>query len=192
MRKVLIMIAVVIAVLSSCGTKDIEQEATEQLKATMRETVFRPDDATLINVHTTYKTDSLCILEFTLNAKNGFDLEVSIPMEYVFAKCIINGEMAKYDTWTQFKPVLSSDFEMDDEQKEVAKALAKEGFDYSFLLHNKVADIKEKYREQLMQLMPDIKKDSNIEDRLMYAAAMLRFTASSNKVPTQKGKDIKL
>lgn len=192
MRKVLILIAVVMAVLSSCGTGDIEQEATEQLKATMREIVYRPDDATLINVHTTYKTDSLCILEFTLNAKNGYDIELPIPMEYVFAKCMINGEKVTYDTWTQFKPVLSSDFEMDDEEKEVAKALAKEGLDYSFLSHNKVADIKEKYREQLIKLMPDVEKDPNVEGRLMYAAALLRFTAGCNKIPETKGKDIKL
>lgn len=46
--------ALAIALLSSCGTKDIEQEANEQLVLTMKEAVRDPDGGTLVNVHTTY------------------------------------------------------------------------------------------------------------------------------------------
>lgn len=62
MKRVLLFMALAIALLSSCGTKDIEQEANEQLVLTMKEAVRDPDGGTLVNVHTTYKSDSLCIL----------------------------------------------------------------------------------------------------------------------------------
>ena len=67
--------ALAIALLSSCGTKDIEQEANEQLVLTMKEAVRDPDGGTLVNVHTTYKSDSLCILHFTLKAKNALGMD---------------------------------------------------------------------------------------------------------------------
>ena len=81
MHKILIFMALVVALLSSCSAKDIEQKANEQLKATMRETLKRPDDATLMNLRTAYKCDSLCILQFTLKSKNALGMDMVSPME---------------------------------------------------------------------------------------------------------------
>ena len=91
MKQVILFMALAIALLSSCGTKDIEQEANEQLVLTMKEAVRDPDGGTLVNVHTTYKSDSLCILHFTLKAKNALGMDMSAPIEYIYVDCIDEG-----------------------------------------------------------------------------------------------------
>ena len=77
MKQSIILLTLVIGLLASCSTKDIEQEANEQLVLTMKEAVRDPDGGTLVNVHTTYKSDSLCILHFTLKAKNALGMDCS-------------------------------------------------------------------------------------------------------------------
>ena len=81
---------------------------------------------------------------------------------------------------------------MDDDEREIAKELAEDGYDYEYLMQHEVADIKDKYREKLLKDAPYTEKDPNLEDRLMYSAAWLRLDANSREVPKEKGKDIKL
>ena len=182
----------VLAMLSSCSTKDIEQEANEQLKATMRELAHRPDDATLVNVHTVYKSDSLCIIQFNFNGKNALGMELSIPMEYIYMDCSLNDKSSTYETTTQLKPILPIEYTMEEEEREVSKKLAKEGYDYEYIVQHSVKDIKEKYRDRLISDGPYTEKDPDIENRLMYSAALLRFHANCREVPKTKGKDVKL
>ncbi len=189
MKKVLIMIAVVMAVLSSCSTKDIEQEATEQLKATMRETLKRPDDATLANLRTVFKSDSLCILQFTLKSKNSLGMDMVSPMEYIY---LVGAFKANYEAWTDLDPLFPTGLVMDDKEMEVAKQIAKQGFDYEYLMEHTVDEIKDKYRDQLLKDAPYTDKDPNLEDRLMYSAACIRLRAQGREIPETKGKDIKL
>lgn len=180
----------VMALLSSCTTRDIEQEANEQLITTMREIANRPDDATLVNVHTVYKSDSLCIIQFKFNGKNALGMELSIPMEYIYMDCSINDKSSTYETTTQLKPILPIEYTMEDEEREVSKKLAKDGYDYEYMVQHSVKDIKEKYRDRLMSDGPYTEKDPDLEDRLMYSAALLRFHANCREVPKTKGKDV--
>lgn len=191
MKKVILFMALAIALLSSCGTKDIEQEANEQLKLTMREMLKRPDDATLVNVRTTYKSDSLCILHFTLKSKNALGMDMSSPIEYIYVDCDIDGQRKRIETYTDLDPLFPVDLGMKEEEEEIAKSLAEKGYDYAFLMQNTVEKIKEKYRDKLLKDAPYTDKDPNLEDRLMFSAAWLRFKASSREV-TDNGKDIKL
>lgn len=184
--------ALAIALLSSCGTKDIEQEANEQLVLTMKEAVRDPDGGTLVNVHTTYKSDSLCILHFTLKAKNALGMDMSAPIEYIYVDCMDEGKRVKLETYTDLDPLFPVKLTMKDDEEEIAKSLAEEGFDYAYLMQHSVEDIKEKYRDQLLKDAPYTDKGPNLEDRLMFSAAWLRLDANSRDVTNLKGKDIKL
>ena len=191
MKQSIILLTLVIGLLASCSTKDIEQEANEQLKLTMREMLKRPDDATLVNVRTTYKSDSLCILHFTLKSKNALGMDMSSPIEYIYVDCDIDGQRKRIETYTDLDPLFPVDLGMKEEEEEIAKSLAEKGYDYAFLMQNTVEKIKEKYRDKLLKDAPYTDKDPNLEDRLMFSAAWLRFKASSREV-TDNGKDIKL
>ena len=180
-----------VALLSSCGTKDIEQEANEQLVLTMKEAVRDPDGGTLVNVHTTYKSDSLCILHFTLKAKNALGMDMSSPIEYIYMDCDVDGQRKKFETYTDLDPLFPVDLGMKEKEEEIAKSIAELGYDYAFLMQNTVEKIKEKYREKLIKDAPYTDKDPNLEDRLMFSAAWVRLKASSREVTTN-GKDIKL
>ena len=191
MKQSIILLTLVIGLLASCSTKDIEQEANEQLKLTMREMLKRPDDATLVNVRTTYKSDSLCILHFTLKSKNALGMDMSSPIEYIYVDCDIDGQRKRIETYTDLDPLFPVDLGMKEEEQEIAKSLAEKGYDYAFLMQNTVEKIKEKYRDKLLKDAPYTDKGPNLEDRLMFSAAWLRFKASSREV-TDNGKDIKL
>ena len=191
MKQSIILFTLVIGLLASCSTKDIEQEANEQLKLTMREMLKRPDDATLVNVRTTYKSDSLCILHFTLKSKNALGMNMSSPIEYIYVDCDIDGQRKRIETYTDLDPLFPVDLGMKEEEQEIAKSLAEKGYDYAFLMQNTVEKIKEKYSDKLLKDAPYTDKDPNLEDRLMFSAAWLRFMAGSREV-TDKGKDIKL
>ena len=191
MKQSIILFTLVIGLLASCSTKDIEQEANEQLKLTMREMLKRPDDATLVNVRTTYKSDSLCILHFTLKSKNALGMDMSSPIEYIYVDIDIDGQRKRVETYTDLDPLFPVDLGMKEEEQEIAKSLAEKGYDYAFLMQNTVEKIKEKYRDKLLKDAPYTDKDPNLEDRLMFSAAWLRFKASSREV-TDNGKDIKL
>ncbi len=106
-----------IALLSSCGTKDIEQEANEQLVLTMKEAVRDPDGGTLVNVHTTYKSDSLCILHFTLKAKNALGMDMSAPIEYIYVDCMDEGKRVKLETYTDLDPLFPVDLGMKEDEE---------------------------------------------------------------------------
>ena len=179
-----------LAMLSSCTSRDIEAEATEQLKATMREAANRPDDVTLVNVHTVYKSDSLCILQFNFNGKNALGMELSVPMEYIYMDCTINGKLSTYETFSKLKQILPLEYTMEDDEREKLKTLAEEGYDYEYIVQHTVVDIKEKYRDRFLKEADHL--DSNQEDQLMYLAAKLRLHAGGREVPKTKGKDIKL
>lgn len=192
MKQVILFMALAIALLSSCGTKDIEQEANEQLVLTMKEAVRDPDGGTLVNVHTTYKSDSLCILHFTLKAKNALGMDMSAPIEYIYVDCTDEGKRVKLETYTDLDPLFPVGLTMKDREEEIAKSLAEKGYDYAFLMQNTVEKIKEKYRDKLLKDAPYTDKDPNLEDRLMFSAAWLRLSTDSRDVTNLKGKDIKL
>ena len=79
-----ICLAFFLSACSSIAEKSIEERALEQLKVTMKEALTNPDDATLSGVRTEYQSDSLCIIEFNVKAKNGLGMMVNSKMEYIF------------------------------------------------------------------------------------------------------------
>ena len=192
MKIELILLALVLVLLSSCSTHDIERDANEQLKLTMKEAVRDPDGGTLVNVRTTYKSDSLCILHFTLKAKNALGMDMSAPIEYIYVDIIEDGKRVKYETYTDLDPLFPVKLTMKDDEEEIAKSLAEDGYDYAYLIQHLVEDIKEKYCDQLIKDAPYNDKDPNLEDRLMFSAAWLRLDANSRDVTNSNGKDIKL
>ena len=191
MKRIILYLTLAVALLSSCGTKDIEQEANEQLVLTMKEAVRDPDGGTLVNVRTVYKSDSLCIMQFTLKAKNALGMDMSSPIEYIYIDCDVDGQRKKFETYTDLDPLFPVDLGMKEKEEEIAKSIAELGYDYAFLMQNTVEKIKEKYREKLIKDAPYTDKDPNLEDRLMFSAAWVRLKASSREVTTN-GKVIKL
>ena len=85
MKKVLLLFTVLLLVAcSQVGQKSIEDRATDQLKKTMKEALNNPDDATLSGVRTVYQSDSLCVIDFTLKAKNNEGKMITQSVEYIY------------------------------------------------------------------------------------------------------------
>lgn len=74
----------------SCSN-NIEDDAMEHLKIMMKEMVFQSDKAELVNTQTIYKSDSLCIISFTLKAPNRNGVICATPMEYLYIDAIFDG-----------------------------------------------------------------------------------------------------
>lgn len=64
----------------------MQELAKEQLKTTVRELLKDPDSAKLLNVNAVIDNDSLCVLQFTLQAKNSFGGYVKTNYRYFYAK----------------------------------------------------------------------------------------------------------
>ena len=85
MKRVLFLFAAFLLVAcGQVGQKSIEDRATDQLKKTMKEALSNPDDATLSGVRTVYQSDSLCIIDFTLKAKNNEGKMTTQSVEYIY------------------------------------------------------------------------------------------------------------
>lgn len=191
MKHVIIILALLFVLFTSCTSKDIETMAISHLEQLMKEVVNRPDDAKLINVHPTYKSDSLCIIQFTLKSKNALGMDLTNPMEYIYF--IDNSDGKKtYESYTDLKPILPFEFSLEESYEDAIKEFAKEGFDLKYVFQNKVEDVKKKYRKEILKLAPYSEKDPNIEDRLMYSAAWIKLLANGREISDNKGKDIKL
>ena len=85
MKNLMDILILVMLLLCSCS-RDIEEDATRHLKEFMRGTVFHLDQAELLNTHTFYKSDSLCIIHFTLRAPNSKGDILLVPLEYVYMR----------------------------------------------------------------------------------------------------------
>lgn len=174
----------------SCS-KNIEDEALEHLKIMMKEMVFQSDKAELINTHTVYQSDSLCIIGFTLKAPDGRGIVSSTPMEYIYIDVKINGQRLRGESIT-YEEEFAFEPEQTDEEKELEKELAEEGFDMRYIVNNSVAKVKNKYRNELIKFANHNPNDPKIEDKLTFSAAWLKLTTRGRIVNENKGKDIKL
>ena len=67
----------------SCGTS-FEHDAKTQLKKTVQFLAKDPSSVNISDVETVYSNDSVCILDFTFQGKNGFGLTITNKMEYVY------------------------------------------------------------------------------------------------------------
>ncbi len=174
----------------SCSNS-IEDEAMEHLKILMKEMVNRPDEAELVNTHTVYKSDSLCIIGFTLKAPDDNGTMGSTPMEYFYIDVNINGNRICGESVT-YDDMLDFIYEPTDEEKELEKQLAEQGFDMKYVINNSVAKVKNKYRNELIKYANHNPNHPNIEDKLTFSAAWLKMMIKGREVSNNRGKDIKL
>ena len=174
----------------SCS-KNIEDDAMNHLKSTMKEMVIRSDEAELVNTHIVYSSDSLCVIAFTLKAPNGMGVMMAEPMEYLYIDVNMKGKRIRGESIT-YDDKLDPFREKTDEEKELEKQLADDGFDMNYIVNNSVANVKDKYRKGLIKWANHDPKHPYIEDKLMFSAAWLKLRAKGREVTDDKGKDIKL
>ncbi len=184
------IIIALILICMSCS-KNIEDEAIEHLKIMMKEIVNHADEAELVNARTVYQSDSLCVISFTLKAPNGKGDIISTPMEYLYIDTKINGqrlcaESITYDDLFDFPHVKS------EEEREIERELADEGFDMDYIIKKPVGFIKTKYRNELIKWAHHDPNHPKIEDKLMFSAAWLKLLIRGREVTNNNGKDIKL
>lgn len=188
MKKLFLFVLILMCM--SCS-KNIEDEAMEHLKIVMKEMVNRADEAELVNTHTVYKSDSLCVIAFTLKAPNGEGVMLSAPMEYLYVDVKIDGHRVRGESVT-YEDKWDFFHEQTDEEKELEKELAEDGFDMKYIINNSVANVKAKYRSELIKYANHNPNHPEIEDKLTFSAAWLKLMTRGREVSDNKGKDIKL
>ena len=95
MKKVLMFMAIMIAVvsLSSCNSfedkakKSLENKAKEQLHATMKELARNPETYKIANEKVIFSSDSMCTISFVGSGQNGLGRYSTSRMEYTIVKC---------------------------------------------------------------------------------------------------------
>ena len=95
MKKILMFMAIMIAVVSltSCSlfeTKaknSLENKAKEQLHATMKELARNPETYKIANEKVIFSSDSMCTISFVGSGQNGLGRYSTSRMEYTIVKC---------------------------------------------------------------------------------------------------------
>ena len=95
MKKVLMFMAIMIAVvsLSSCSLfenkakNSLENKAKEQLHATMKELARNPETYKIANEKVIFSSDSMCTISFVGSGQNGLGRYSTSRMEYTIVKC---------------------------------------------------------------------------------------------------------
>jgi len=195
MKKVLYLLVTVL--LLSCGQvgqKSIEDRATEQLKKTMKEALNNPDDATLSGVRTEYQSDSLCIIDFTLKAKNGEGKMISQSVEYIYIDMekMTLPEKGQLEGFYYIGLPGSVMYGLELlRDKESLKEFQEQGFDPEFVLSNTVFNVRDKYSEELIKFANHNPSNPKINDKLIFSASWLKVMMNGRQV-NNESKDIKL
>lgn len=195
MRKVLFLSIVILSMLCSCS--NIEDEAFKHMKALMKECINRPDEAELVNTRAIYKSDSLCIVQFTLKAQDNEGNMVSIPMEYVYIDLDnFDGKRLKAESVTaigdNFMSKAFNEGAGNGYRDDIVKQWKDAGYDLGYVVNHSVVDIKGKYRRTILKNVHYKSTASDIEDKLVFSAAWLKVMAHGREISNEKGKDIKL
>ena len=196
MKKVLFIFSAFLLV--ACGQiieKSIEDRAIDQLKKTMKESLNNPDDATLSGVRTVYQSDSLCIIDFTLKAKNNEGSMITQSVEYIYIDLEkmsaegLSGQLeGYYYVGLPMSMMYDLEFLNDEENLKVWKD---EGFDPKYVLSNTVFSVRDKYRNELMKHANHSPSHPKIGDKLTFSAAWLKVMMNGREVHVDS-KDIKL
>ena len=192
-----ILFALIAVLLASCSqmSGSLEDKATDQLKKTMKEVLNNPDDATLSGVRTEYQSDSLCVIEFTLKAKNGEGKMISQDMEYLYIDLDkMHNEHYKGQLEGFYYTGLPGSvmYGLDLLREENAlKEYREHGFDPEYVLSNTVFSVRDKYSQELIKLAKHSPSHPNIGDKLIFSASWLKVMMNGREV-NNKSKDIKL
>lgn len=107
MKKILMFMAIVIAVvsLSSCNSFEdkaknpLEDKAEKQLRVTMEEFAKNPETFKITNEKVIFSNDSMCTISFIGKGQNGFGGYSSSELEYTLVKCKDNkGKIIYYES----------------------------------------------------------------------------------------------
>lgn len=192
-----ILFALIAVLLASCSqmSGSLEDKATDQLKKTMKEVLNNPDDATLSGVRTEYQSDSLCVIEFTLKAKNGEGKMISQSMEYLY----IDMDRMKDDNlkgqlegfyYIGLPGSVMYGLELLRE-KDALKEYKEQGFDPEYVLSNTVFNVRDKYSQELIKFANHSPSHPKISDKLIFSASWLKVMMNGREV-NKESKEIKL
>ena len=95
MKKILMFMSIMIAVvsISSCNSfenkakNSLENKAKEQLHATMKELARNPETYKIANEKVIFSSDSMCTISFVGSGQNGLGRYSTSRMEYTIVKC---------------------------------------------------------------------------------------------------------
>lgn len=192
-----ILFALITVLIASCSqmSGSLEDRATDQLKKTMKEVLNNTDDATLSGVRTEYQSDSLCVIEFTLKAKNGEGKMISQSMEYLY----IDMDRMKDDNlkgqlegfyYIGLPGSVMYGLELLREE-DALKEYKEQGFDPEYVLSNTVFNVRDKYSQELIKFANHSPSHPNISDKLIFSASWLKVIMNGREV-NKESKDIKL
>lgn len=192
-----ILFALIAVLLASCSqmSDSLEDKATDQLKKTMKEVLNNPDDATLSGVRTEYQSDSLCVIEFTLKAKNGEGKMISQSMEYLY----IDMDRMKDDNlkgqlegfyYIGLPGSVMYGLELLREE-DALKEYKEQGFDPEYVLSNTVFNVRDKYSQELIKFANHSPSHPKISDKLIFSASWLKVMMNGREV-NKESKEIKL
>ena len=192
-----ILFALIAVLLASCSqmSGSLEDKATDQLKKTMKEVLNNPDDATLSGVRTEYQSDSLCVIEFTLKAKNGEGKMISQSMEYLY----IDMDRMKDDNlkgqlegfyYIGLPGSVMYGLELLREE-DALKEYKEQGFDPEYVLSNTVFNVRDKYSQELIKFANHSPSHPKISDKLIFSVSWLKVMMNGREV-NKESKEIKL
>ena len=195
MKKILFALIAVLFASCSQMSGSLEDKATDQLKKTMKEILNNPDDATLSGVRTEYQSDSLCVIEFTLKAKNGEGKMISQSMEYLY----IDMDRMKDDNlkgqlegfyYIGLPGSVMYGLELLREE-DALKEYKEQGFDPEYVLSNTVFNVRDKYSQELIKFANHSPSHPKISDKLIFSASWLKVMMNGREV-NKESKEIKL
>lgn len=196
MKKVLLLFTLLLLVAcGQAGQKSIEDRATDQLKKTMKEALNNPDDATLSGVRTVYQSDSLCVIDFTLKAKNNEGKMITQSVEYIYIdldKMSDEGMSGQLEGYYYVGLPMSVMYDIHLlKEEENLKEWKDEGFDPKYVLENTVFSVRDKYSNELIKYANHSSSHPKIADKLTFSAAWLKVMMNGREVHSES-KDIKL
>ena len=86
MKKVLMFMAIMIAVVSLSSCNSFEDKAKKQLRTTMEELAKNPETYKITNEKVIYSNDSVCTISFIGRGQNDFGEYYTSRMEYTIVK----------------------------------------------------------------------------------------------------------
>ena len=99
MKKVLMFMAIMIAVVSLSSCNSFEDKTKKQLRTTMEELAKNPETLKITNEKVIFSNDSMCTISFIGKGQNGFGGYSSSELEYTLVKCKDNkGKIIYYES----------------------------------------------------------------------------------------------
>ena len=93
MKKILSVLAILLAVVLFSSCNSFERKAKKQLRETINELAKNPDSYKIVNEKVVFSNDSVCVISFVGKGENGFGGYTSNRREYYLTKRHVKGEV---------------------------------------------------------------------------------------------------